>query len=98
MLGLMYAGQAERDPKPLHKAAKLLINAQMEDGDFPQEVMKSNTYVLFLFGKCQCLNYLADNIFLEKLAGHNRGVHEELHAALRAIQEYIPAVGVGRVS
>ena len=34
---ILWAKQVERDPEPLYRAAKELINMQLESGEFPQQ-------------------------------------------------------------
>ncbi|KAH6817300.1 cycloartenol synthase 1 [Perilla frutescens var. frutescens] len=71
LLSLINAGQGEIDPEPIDRGIRLVINSQMEDGDFPQQDITG------VFMKNCTLNYSSyRNIFpIWALAQYRRHAH-----------------------
>ncbi|KAK2994446.1 hypothetical protein RJ640_001262, partial [Escallonia rubra] len=67
LLSLMKAGQAEIDPAPIHRGLRLLINTQMDDGDFPQQEITG-----IMMTTCTSIASSYRNIFLIWALGEYR--------------------------
>ena len=57
MLALMAAGQQEDDAKPLHRAARCLLAAQLPSGDWPQQGISGvfNRNCMITYSNYRCL-------------------------------------------
>ena len=44
---ILHSKQLGRDPTPVYKAARLLMNMQLETGEFPQQVINISEHIVF---------------------------------------------------
>jgi hypothetical protein len=75
---ILWAKQVERDPEPLYRAAKELINMQLQSGEFPQQVS------LQFFG---LHNHIIINavLWLIVVSLFSEGVHDEFIFIFRSM-------------
>ncbi|KAF3336513.1 Cycloartenol synthase 2 [Carex littledalei] len=64
MLALLKAGQIERNPAPVHRAARNLIDMQLDNGDFPQQRPDREIAICkYWINSYECNEYSRDDPF-----------------------------------